>query len=91
MNARIQSLLQGKIDFEGQKLAERMLHVSLISSTVMSFLAGFAMQSLQVTFSTLGVATLLIALVTIPQWSMYRRHQLTWLPALELKDLTKEQ
>jgi len=47
--------------------------------TVVSFILGFAMQDLAVTFGSMGVSTVVLALVVIPPWPMYNRHPVTWL------------
>ncbi|KAF7792143.1 hypothetical protein EIP86_003173 [Pleurotus ostreatoroseus] len=77
----VQDFIEGRIDFEGQKQVEQIARVGLIAISVVSFLLGFALQSLRVTFSTFGAATALLLLVVVPQWPMYNRHPVTWLPA----------
>ena len=41
-------------DFEGQRKAERYAQLILISSAVLGFLVGFALQDLRVTFGLFG-------------------------------------
>ncbi|KIL59368.1 hypothetical protein M378DRAFT_169438 [Amanita muscaria Koide BX008] len=79
MASNLQELLDGKIDFIGQQLVENLVHYVLVIATTMSFVAGFATQSLRVTFGILGTSTLLLALVVVPPWPMFRQHQVEWL------------
>ncbi|KAI0738156.1 microsomal signal peptidase subunit [Daedaleopsis nitida] len=81
MSDLLQKYLEGKIDFEGQKLVEQISRNVLIVATVVSFIAGFAVQSLQVLFGVFAAFVLVLSLVVIPPWPTYRRHPVTWLPA----------
>ncbi|OBZ72948.1 hypothetical protein A0H81_06826 [Grifola frondosa] len=47
MNDYFQQIIEGKIDFEGQKVVERIVKTTLISATAVSFILGFASQSLR--------------------------------------------
>ncbi|KAI0660199.1 microsomal signal peptidase subunit, partial [Cubamyces menziesii] len=81
MSNIIQKLLEGKIDFEGQKLVEKIARDTLIVATLVSFIAGFALQSLQVTFGLFALFVVLLSIAVIPPWPMYNRHPVKWLPA----------
>ncbi|KAI0331532.1 microsomal signal peptidase subunit [Cubamyces sp. BRFM 1775] len=81
MSNAIQKLLEGKIDFEGQKLVERIARDTLVAATLVSFIAGFALQSLRVTFGLFALFVVLLSIVVIPPWPMYNRHPVKWLPA----------
>ncbi|EGN97580.1 hypothetical protein SERLA73DRAFT_184338 [Serpula lacrymans var. lacrymans S7.3] len=85
----IQGLLEGKIvNFQGQKVADDIVKYALIASTIFSFILGFALQSLRVTFGTLGFSTIVLCLVVLPPWSMYNQHPVKWLPVEETKKST---
>ncbi|KAI0631456.1 microsomal signal peptidase subunit, partial [Trametes polyzona] len=85
MSDVLQKLIEGKIDFEGQKLVERIARDTLIAATVISFVVGFALQSLRVTFGLFALFVVVLTLVVIPPWPMFNRHPVTWLPAKETK------
>ncbi|KAI9068946.1 microsomal signal peptidase subunit [Trametes sanguinea] len=85
MSTYVQNLLEGKIDFEGQKLVERISRDTLIAATVVSFIAGFATQSLRVTFGLFALFVIVLSAAVIPPWPMYNRHPVKWLPAKETK------
>ncbi|KAH9840165.1 microsomal signal peptidase [Rhodofomes roseus] len=76
-------LLEGKIDFEGQRQVENIAKFALIAAAVFSFIVGVLFQSLSVTFGIFGVAAFVLLLVVLPPWPMYNRHPVTWLPAKE--------
>ncbi|KAF8645359.1 hypothetical protein AX16_007862 [Volvariella volvacea WC 439] len=97
----LQELTEGRIDFVGQQLVDRIARIVLVAATVcdtlrgvlcshllqvVSFLAGFSLQSLRVTFSIFGGSAVLLALVVLPPWPMYNRHPVRWLPAIEEKE-----
>ncbi|KAK7682027.1 hypothetical protein QCA50_014991 [Cerrena zonata] len=89
MNDYVQSLLEGKIDFEGQKQVDNIARFALIAATVISFIIGFALQSLRVTFGTFGGAVIILSLIIIPPWPAYNRHPVKWLPIIEKKASAK--
>jgi len=80
LQAQLQELFEGKIDFEGQKAADVIVRSVLISATIISFWAGAFTQSLRVCFGIFTFATLVLALVVVPPWPMFNRHPVKWLP-----------
>ncbi|KAJ1029474.1 hypothetical protein NDA13_002721 [Ustilago tritici] len=77
----IQHWLDGKIDFAGQRLADRLMQESLVAAAVISFILGYFLQNLQLCMLTSLASTLVIALVTVPAWPLYTKHHVEWLPA----------
>ncbi|KAF9444325.1 hypothetical protein P691DRAFT_763508 [Macrolepiota fuliginosa MF-IS2] len=77
----MQDYLEGKIDFVGQQRVEEVARVVLISTTALSFIVGFAMQSLAVTFGIFGAVTAVLLLAVVPPWPMFRQHPVRWLGA----------
>ncbi|KAK2461106.1 hypothetical protein APHAL10511_006885 [Amanita phalloides] len=53
----MQEILEGRIDFIGQQRAEKVMRNVLVTATVVSFVAGIAMQSVGVTFWVIGAST----------------------------------
>jgi len=82
----LSNILHKNIDFEGQRVTEKATHYVLIIVSVLSFLIGFALQSLQATFVLFGASTLVLALVIVPPWPVYNAHPVKWLPR---KGITK--
>ncbi|KAL7753463.1 hypothetical protein RI367_001238 [Sorochytrium milnesiophthora] len=66
------------MDFEGQRLAERISQYLLIGSAALGLVAGFVMQQLSITFGTFGVGVFLTSVLCIPSWGMYRKHPIAW-------------
>ncbi|KAG1865661.1 microsomal signal peptidase 12 kDa subunit [Suillus tomentosus] len=76
----IQELVEGRIDFKGQKTADDIARVVLITSTFLSFVIVFAFSSLMITMSsTFVLCTVALSLVVLPPWPMFNRHPVTWL------------
>ncbi|KAH9942814.1 microsomal signal peptidase subunit [Amylocystis lapponica] len=90
MNNYVNQLIEGKIDFEGQKKVEEIVRNTLIGTTVVSFALGFVLQSLRVTFGTFGLSAVVLLLVAVPQWPMYNRNPVEWLPIKEAKESEKK-
>ncbi|KDQ49750.1 hypothetical protein JAAARDRAFT_200582 [Jaapia argillacea MUCL 33604] len=80
MNDFFNELIEGKIDFEGQKLVENITKIALTVICIVSFVLGFGLQSLKVTFGALSLGSLVVFLVVVPQWPAYTRHPVQWLP-----------
>ncbi|KAL0091294.1 hypothetical protein J3Q64DRAFT_1827938 [Phycomyces blakesleeanus] len=59
----IAELLECPIDFEGQRLADSITHAALIVSAVLALIAGYSLQSLQLSICIflIGLGTTLIA------------------------------
>ncbi|TFK38382.1 microsomal signal peptidase 12 kDa subunit-domain-containing protein [Crucibulum laeve] len=78
----LQELAEGKIDFAGQQLIDQVARIVLVLTTIISFIVGFALQSLSVTFGIFGASTLILALAVIPPWPMFNKNPAKWLPAV---------
>ncbi|KZV66103.1 microsomal signal peptidase [Peniophora sp. CONT] len=81
----INKLIEGKIDFEGQKLAERIYTLALAAITVLAFVVGLAAQDLRLTFAIVAVGSLGVCTVVVPPWPMFNKHPVQWLPKVEEK------
>ncbi|KAF6223367.1 hypothetical protein HO133_000209 [Letharia lupina] len=76
-----QELLEGQIDFEGQKQTELISSVLLAVSGLFAFILGFALQNIYVTLWTgLGGAALAF-LVVVPPYPFYNKSPERWLPS----------
>lgn len=88
---QVKKVLEGRIDFEGQKKAERWNQIILISNTILSFVVGYLLQSMVVTFTTYSAGLLVSLLVVVPPWSCYRQHPVDWLPAVKDRKMKTSQ
>ncbi|KIK99535.1 hypothetical protein PAXRUDRAFT_822611 [Paxillus rubicundulus Ve08.2h10] len=86
--AYLQDLLEGKIDFHGQKQADDIVRIAFIASSILSFILGFALGSLPVTMGTFSVSTVVLLLVVLPPWPQYNKHPVKWLTAQEIASTT---
>ncbi|KAJ7140668.1 microsomal signal peptidase subunit [Mycena epipterygia] len=80
MSSFLQQVSEGKIDFVGQHRVEQTVRIWLIGSAIISFVLGFALQSLQLTFATFGMSVVTLVLLVVPPWPMFNRHPTQWLP-----------
>ncbi|KAF8425655.1 microsomal signal peptidase 12 kDa subunit-domain-containing protein [Tirmania nivea] len=77
----IQNIIDGFIDFEGQRIAEMLTTYILILSGVIGWIVGFILQDVTYTLYIGLAGSLLAVLAVIPPWPVYNRHPLRWLPA----------
>ncbi|KAK8740275.1 hypothetical protein OTU49_003140 [Cherax quadricarinatus] len=68
------------MDFEGQKLAERLFQIIVVAFGAGGWLYGYYVQDFFITVLTLGAGFVLACLVTLPPWPIYRRYPLKWAP-----------
>merc|ERR1712119_182801 len=66
------------MDFEGQKLAERLFQIIVVTFGAVGWLYGYYVQDFFMTVLTLGAGFVLGCLVTLPPWPIYRRYPLKW-------------
>jgi len=76
----LSNILYKNIDFEGQRVTEVATHYALVIISILSFLTGFALQSLQTTFVFFGASVFALTLVIAPPWPVYNSHPVKWLP-----------
>ncbi|XP_062504933.1 signal peptidase complex subunit 1-like [Corticium candelabrum] len=66
------------VDFEGQKLAERIYQIIMISFAIVGFVWGYMCQQLSQTVIIIGSGFILSCILTLPPWPFYRRHPIDW-------------
>ncbi|XP_076046083.1 signal peptidase complex subunit Spase12 [Oratosquilla oratoria] len=71
------------MDYEGQRLAERLFHIIILSFGAAGWLYGYHVQDFFKTILMLGGGSVLACLVTLPPWPIYRRSPLKWVPVQE--------
>ncbi|CBQ72051.1 related to SPC1-signal peptidase 10.8 kDa subunit [Sporisorium reilianum SRZ2] len=76
----IQKFIDGRIDFHGQRLSDRIMQEGLVLAATLAFLLGYVAQNMQLCMLTFGAGTLVVALATVPAWPLYKKHHVEWLP-----------
>ncbi|RPA82905.1 microsomal signal peptidase subunit SPC12 [Ascobolus immersus RN42] len=71
---RVYTIVDGFIDFEGQKMVEQISTYGLIAFGFLSFLVGFVFQDLVYTLYVMGAGTVLTILVTVPPWPVFNKN-----------------
>ncbi|BDD61976.1 hypothetical protein MPDQ_005079 [Monascus purpureus] len=77
--APLQDIMEGQIDFHGQRIAEILCTVLLVISGAVAFVAGYIYQDIHLTLWLGLVGTILTALIVIPPWPIYNRNPEKWL------------
>ncbi|SHO76464.1 Similar to S.cerevisiae protein SPC1 (Subunit of the signal peptidase complex (SPC)) [Malassezia sympodialis ATCC 42132] len=75
------SKLKGNIDYHGQALAQRLLHVLIIVAATLGLIVGYDLQDVAVAMYLFGAGFVLALLVCVPPWPFFQRHHVQWLPA----------
>ncbi|KAI1078485.1 SPC12-domain-containing protein [Whalleya microplaca] len=77
---QVRDVVDGQIDFEGQKLAEVLATAVLSIVGAVSFLVGFFLQDIALALKIGLGGTALTFLLVVPPWPFFNRHPLKWLP-----------
>ncbi|KAL8734524.1 MAG: hypothetical protein Q9166_001424 [cf. Caloplaca sp. 2 TL-2023] len=76
-----QDLVEGQIDFEGQKLTELFSTIILAVTGLLAFIIGFAQQNIWITLWIGLGGTALAFLVVVPPYPIYNENPEKWLRA----------
>ncbi|KAM7464731.1 hypothetical protein LguiA_032852 [Lonicera macranthoides] len=79
------------MDWQGQKLAEQLMQIMLLSFAVVAFFTGYALGSFQTMLLVYAGGVVLTTLITVPNWPFYNRHPLNWLDPSEAEKHSKPQ
>ncbi|KAI8338213.1 microsomal signal peptidase 12 kDa subunit-domain-containing protein [Chlamydoabsidia padenii] len=71
-------LFECTIDFEGQRLAENLIYYVLIVASLVGFIIGYSLESIQLTLALFGIGLITACFLVLPPWPMYRRHSISW-------------
>ncbi|XP_077533569.1 signal peptidase complex subunit Spase12 [Haemaphysalis longicornis] len=66
------------MDFEGQKVAEKIFQVVIVIFAVIGLAWGYIVQQFSYTVITLGIGFVISCLLTLPPWPVYRKNALPW-------------
>ncbi|KAI0115831.1 microsomal signal peptidase 12 kDa subunit-domain-containing protein [Nemania sp. FL0031] len=77
---QVRDLVDGQIDFEGQRLAEILATLLLSIVGAVSFLVGFFLQDISLALKIGLGGTALTFLVIVPPWPFFNQHPVKWLP-----------
>ncbi|KAI5859336.1 SPC12-domain-containing protein [Durotheca rogersii] len=77
---QVRDLVEGQIDFEGQKLAEALATAILVVVGGVSFLTGFFLQDIALALKIGLGGTALAFISVVPPWPFFNRHPVKWLP-----------
>ncbi|KAJ1735399.1 hypothetical protein LPJ61_000563 [Coemansia biformis] len=69
----------GRIDFVGQCRASSLSTLLLAGAGAVAFIAGLALQRLDVCFGVYALGVAVVLVVVLPPWPAFRRHPTVWL------------
>ncbi|RWA12009.1 hypothetical protein EKO27_g3090 [Xylaria grammica] len=77
---QVRDVVDGQIDFQGQKLAEILATALLSVVGAISFFVGFFLQDIALALKVGLGGTALTFLAIIPPWPFFNQHPVKWLP-----------
>ena len=80
------TIRMNEMDFEGQKLAEKLYRIILVVSTIIAILVSYTTQKLCHGVYILTGGFIFTCILCVPSWPMYNKHQLKWLKYVEPKE-----
>ncbi|KAF2841677.1 microsomal signal peptidase 12kDa subunit [Patellaria atrata CBS 101060] len=75
---QIRDMLEGQIDFEGQRLAEILATSLLIAFGTLAAAVGFLYGDIYLTLYVFVAGTIFTALAVIPPWPFYNKNPAQW-------------
>ncbi|KAJ7331600.1 Signal peptidase complex subunit 1 [Desmophyllum pertusum] len=79
------------MDYEGQKLAERLFHIIILFFGAVGFMWGYYIQQFGATIIILAAGFIVSCVLVLPPWPMYRKNALDWQKARSEKVDTKRE
>ncbi|KAF9603833.1 hypothetical protein IFM89_038016 [Coptis chinensis] len=77
------------MDWQGQKLAEQLMQILLVSFAVVAFGVGYYIGSFQMMLYVYAVGVILTTLITVPNWPFFNYHPLKWLESIDAEKYPK--
>ncbi|KFH43106.1 signal peptidase complex subunit-like protein [Hapsidospora chrysogenum ATCC 11550] len=78
---KVRDVVDGEIDFDGQRRSEVIATLLLAVSGLLSFNIGYAKQDIVLAVYIGLAGTLLTFLIAVPPWPFFKRNPVKWLPA----------
>lgn len=75
---QLKQLVEGTIDFEGQRLVDKLNYLIITIGGIVSFLIGFLFQQIDYSLYSLAVTLVITEIVVVPPWKFYNQNTLTW-------------
>ncbi|KAI1285331.1 Signal peptidase complex subunit 1 [Halotydeus destructor] len=66
------------MDYEGQKLAERIFQTVILIFAGAGLVRGYMIEQFSFTVATLIIGFIIASVLTLPPWPWYRKHSLKW-------------
>jgi len=82
---KVRDLVEGQIDFDGQRLAELLFTALLSTAGVIAFIAGYYTKNVYNTLYVGLAGTALTFLVVVPPWPFFNKNPVRWLPSRNYK------
>jgi len=75
---QVADLLEGQIDFEGQRVVDLLAKVFMSMAALMAFGVGYWLQDITLALRVGLFGTALAFFAIVPPWPLYKRHPIKW-------------
>ncbi|CAM9555942.1 unnamed protein product, partial [Phaeothamnion confervicola] len=72
-------------DYKGQQLCEQIYYYLIIVAGAIAWVAGYYYQDFAITFYGWAAGVGVSLVLCVPDWSMYNRNPVDWLPHLPVR------
>ncbi|MCJ1232762.1 hypothetical protein MMC14_000716 [Varicellaria rhodocarpa] len=79
--SKVQDLLEGQIDFEGQKNTELITTSILAATGLIAFVLGYIQENIYLTLWVGLTGTAITFFIVVPPWPAFNESPEKWLPA----------
>lgn len=84
------NIRMNEIDFEGQKLSQKLFRIILTTALIIAMIVSYLYQKLKYGTFILTGGFVLSLILCLPSWPIYNKHHLKWLSHETFEDSKKK-
>lgn len=69
------------MDFQGQRLSERMHQICIVLFAILGFVVGYGTGSFRAMMTCFGAGVVIAVVIAVPDWKYFNQHPQRWLRA----------
>jgi signal peptidase complex subunit 1 len=69
------------MDFQGQRLSERMHQICIVLFAILGFVVGYGTGSFRAMMMCFGAGVVIAVVIAVPDWKYFNQHPQRWLRA----------
>jgi signal peptidase complex subunit 1 len=72
---------ENAMDFQGQRLSERMYQICIVMFAILGFVVGYGTGSFRAMMACFGAGVVIAIVIAVPDWKYFNQHPQRWLRA----------